>query len=202
MIDALRLFETPLYVLDLPDMTDLNAQVLAWLPGRRAADEGIQRSNSGGWHSTPDLTVADDPVCKALMNRLVMVSRETLRGHYQRAGVTVNTLSLSVQAWAMVLEHNDYVTPHDHAGAHWSAVYYVDAGDDPAEGLAGNIAFSHPVTGLPQIPGLPTDPTEFSLQPKAGILVMFPAWLRHYVHPYRGTRPRVAVSLNITLRAT
>lgn len=201
MMDALSLFETPLYVLELPEMTDLNTRVLGWLPGRRATDPGIQRANGGGWHSTPDLCVADDPVCQALMNRLVAISREALRKHYARAGVTVRSLALSVQAWIMALGDGDYVKPHDHAGAHWSGVYYVDPGDDADDGPAGAIAFSHPVTGLPQIPGLPPDPTEFSVRPKAGMLILFPAWLKHYVHPYRGARARVAVSFNISLRA-
>jgi hypothetical protein len=31
------------------------------------------------------------------------------------------------------------------------------------------------------------------------MLVVFPGWLQHYVHPYRGTRPRVAIACNLTM---
>ena len=38
-------------------------------------------------------------------------------------------------------------------------------------------------------------------RPQAGLLVVFPSWLYHWVHPYTGQRPRVAVSFNATLGA-
>lgn len=201
MFEALRLFETPLLVLDLPEPQALNAAVLAWLPERRARDPGIQRANGGGWHSTPDLTISREPLCQELMQTLVGVSQHALRAHYGRNGQPVPPFGAAAQAWLMVLGPNDYVLPHDHAGAHWSAAYYVDPGDGPTDGPSGCIAFVHPVTGLPQVPGLPTEPTEFSIRPRAGMLVLFPAWLKHYVHPYRGARERVVVSFNLTLRA-
>lgn len=201
MFDALRLFETPLLVLDLPDAEALNAAVLEWLPGRRARDPGIQRANGGGWHSTPDLTVSGDPLCARLMNRLVGTAQQMLRLHYSQDDRPAPPFGVAVQAWLMVLGVNDYVLPHDHAGAHWSAAYYVDPGDGPLDGPSGCIAFLHPVNGLPQIPGLPSEGTEFSVRPQAGRLVLFPAWLKHYVHPYRGARDRVVVSFNLTLRA-
>jgi len=31
------------------------------------------------------------------------------------------------------------------------------------------------------------------------MLVVFPGYLQHYVHAYRGTRPRVAIACNLTL---
>ena len=31
------------------------------------------------------------------------------------------------------------------------------------------------------------------------MLVIFPGWLMHHVHAYRGARPRVAISCNLTL---
>jgi uncharacterized protein (TIGR02466 family) len=35
--------------------------------------------------------------------------------------------------------------------------------------------------------------------PKAGRLVMFPAWLLHQVRPYRGTAERISIAFNLSL---
>ena len=47
----------------------------------------------------------------------------------------------------------------------------------------------------------PGDPYRqpFRVQPQAGLLVVFPSWLYHWVHPYAGERPRIAVSFNATV---
>jgi hypothetical protein len=37
--------------------------------------------------------------------------------------------------------------------------------------------------------------------PNPGLLVVFPSWLYHWVHPYAGQSPRIAVSFNATLGA-
>jgi hypothetical protein len=41
--------------------------------------------------------------------------------------------------------------------------------------------------------------TTFTIRPRPGMLVVFPGWLQHYVHPYRGTRPRIAIACNVTM---
>jgi hypothetical protein len=44
----------------------------------------------------------------------------------------------------------------------------------------------------------PGDPygEPFRVGPQAGLLVIFPSWLYHWVHPYAGETPRVAISFN------
>jgi len=37
------------------------------------------------------------------------------------------------------------------------------------------------------------------VRPETGLLVIFPSWLYHWVHPYAGRTPRVAVSFNAAL---
>ena len=36
--------------------------------------------------------------------------------------------------------------------------------------------------------------------PEAGTMLLFPSWLVHRVTPYRGTRPRISVAFNFSLR--
>jgi len=46
----------------------------------------------------------------------------------------------------------------------------------------------------------PGDPygEPFRVRPQAGLLVIFPSWLYHWVHPYTGQTPRIAISFNAT----
>jgi hypothetical protein len=39
------------------------------------------------------------------------------------------------------------------------------------------------------------------VRPESGLLVVFPSWLYHWVHPYAGQPPRIAVSFNATVGA-
>jgi hypothetical protein len=98
----------------------------------------------------------------------------------------------------MILERGDYVVLHEHGEAHWSTVYYVDAGDDDAA-ESGLLAFVDPRRGGRTVPGVDLFPTTFTVRPRTGSLVVFPGWLQHYVHPYRGSRPRVSISCNVVM---
>jgi hypothetical protein len=37
------------------------------------------------------------------------------------------------------------------------------------------------------------------IEPKPGLVVIFPAWLQHCVHPFFGMGHRISITMNITL---
>lgn len=39
----------------------------------------------------------------------------------------------------------------------------------------------------------------FAVRPRPGLGVIFPSWLMHEVDPYRGTRIRISIALNLSL---
>jgi len=100
--------------------------------------------------------------------------------------------------WANVLESGDYSYPHCHYDSQASLVYYLDPGDqDPKEKLSGRFHFSDP-----RIPYCcsthPERPTRGLLPDiRPGTLLMFPSEFVHFVHPYRGQRPRITLAWNI-----
>jgi hypothetical protein len=99
----------------------------------------------------------------------------------------------------MVMRQGDYTVLHDHGEAHWSATYYVDAGDaDQRSPESGALALVDPRRGGRSIPGIESGST-FMIRPRSGMLVVFPGWLQHYVHPYRGARPRIAIASNVVM---
>lgn len=200
-MDRLELFATPVTVLDLPDADALNRDLAAMLLAEQQASAGFQASNVGGWHSLPDLSQRPVACLQALMRAIVAHVGELVRTLAAASAQAVPPFRFGVQAWAMIMRDGDYATLHDHGDAHWSCVYYVDAGDaDLARHeLSGVLVFLDPRRGGRPIPGLAMSASTFTVAPRTGTLVVFPGYLQHYVHAYRGDRPRISVSANLVM---
>lgn len=202
-MDHFDLFGSPVRITRLAGLDEQNADATARLVDEARHTPGIHRSNEGGWHSVPDLTLRRDGPWPGLMRRLVDEVAAAVRWFAEARGVAAQLdHGYAIQAWAMVLGNGDWVSPHDHAESHFSGAYYLDAGDTPSdpEASSGRITFSRPHTGGAMIPGLDLFPTSFSVRPQTGMLVLFPGYLPHFVHPYRGSRPRVCLSFNVRVQ--
>ena len=97
---------------------------------------------------------------------------------------------------------------HCHNGSFWSGVYYVDPGgaDDPSGG--GELILEDPRFPMAYMTvadlvfrGPDGEPvrSQVAIRPEAGMLVLFPSWVRHSVQPHRGDRERVSVAMNLLL---
>jgi len=178
----------------------MNLGLHALILTEEAEYPSLGRSNIGGWHSRPDLLYRSDPSVAALTSWItwalrLMISATTGRDNFKG--------TLSVSAWATVCRTGAYHAPHSHPDSAWSGVYYVDVGTDaPGRPLSGVLEFLDPRAGVEAV-SAPGDPygEPFRVQPQAGLLVVFPSWLYHWVHPYTGQTPRIAVSFNAALGA-
>ena len=197
---TLPLFSTPLAMYDLPGMDEINRDVTARLVAESVSRPSIYRSNVGSWHSQSDLALRPEPSFRALVQHIVGRVRETVDNLAKERAQALPPMRLGAQAWAMVMRSGDYTIPHDHADAHWSTVYYTDSGDadEAAYPDSGLLALVDPRHGGRPMPGLDLVGSTFTARPASGRLFVFPGWLYHYVHAYRGQRPRVAVSCNVT----
>lgn len=174
------------FQLDTPALGRLAAHFVA----ERAQHPSVQRAVQGGWHGTPWAWGRDtDPVQTEL--------EQWQRRRFARALELGDAAVLLGQSWATVLDAGGWVRPHDHAGAHYSSVLYLDAGD----GEGGELVLMDPRGAVSGDLPLARDPGQFRLTPKTGLMVVFPAFLTHYVEPYRGSAPRVAVASNVRLSA-
>ena len=72
------------------------------------------------------------------------------------------------------------------------AILFTPAG--PLRGQAAMEPFFQTLVAEFEKPG-----STFTIRPRTGMLVVFPGYLQHYVHAYRGTRPRIAIACNLTL---
>jgi uncharacterized protein (TIGR02466 family) len=195
---AFSLFSTPIAVFDLPGMAEVNREIAAILLAEERTVPSWERANVGGWHSTPDLSRRSEPCFRQLIRAVVDQVGGNVAALAAEAGAAqLPPFRYAVTAWAMVMREGHYVMTHDHGDVHWSVAYYVDGGDElPAP--SGRLAFLDPRRSGRTIPGLVL-PTTFDVAPRSSALVVFPGWLQHYVHAYRGQRPRICVSCNLTM---
>jgi uncharacterized protein (TIGR02466 family) len=196
-------FTFPTIVLErhFGDVAELNQALARIILAREALGPGIVKSNVGGWHSANDFLRWEGAESGALFQRIAGAVKD-FAAVERRVDAAALELSVTAEAWANVARAGNYAKPHVHPNANLSGVYYVDPGNAaPEDADSGVIEFLDPR----QRPGMfETEGTlafdAYRVAPKAGTLLLFPAWLYHYVHPYRGTAPRICVAFNVTIQ--
>jgi len=190
-------FPTLIGRFQVPDADAMNQDLQELILAEEAEYGSLGRSNIGGWHSRPDFLHRLNPALPALTNWLTWALRRMIDAS---SGTDAFAGTLSVTAWATICREGAYHAPHSHPDSAWSGVYYVDAGEESAnQPLSGVLEFIDPRAGVEAVTA-PADPygEPFRIWPRAGLLVIFPSWLFHWVHPYGGKAPRIAVSFNAT----
>ena len=184
----------------LPDAEVMNHGLHALILDEEAQYPSLGRSNIRGWHSRPDFLHRSDANVDALTSWIIWALRRMICA---ATGQDAFKGTLSITAWATVCRAGAYHAPHSHPDSAWSGVYYVDGGaENPDQPLSGMLEFLDPRAGAEAV-SAPGDPygEPFRVRPQAGLLVVFPSWLYHWVHPYAGGTPRIAISFNATIRA-
>lgn len=113
--------------------------------------------------------------------------------------VTARSPVYADDTWASIYGHGDYCMSHSHVRCDVAIVYLADAGDpDPDDQAAGQLMFMDPrlAACCPHEPGRATRPLFPDMKP--GTMVAFAGECVHAVTPYRGRRPRITLSWNIT----
>jgi uncharacterized protein (TIGR02466 family) len=202
--ETVTLFSTPVVISDLAEAAALNADLRAVIVHRETTHPGTEHSNLGGWQSDWDM----DRWGGAAAIKLLAIGRNTAnRVTTDRQGNPVAP-TWKANMWANVNRSGHGNEFHSHPGSFWSGVYYVDDGGidgDPT--LGGELEFMDPRGPGPAMyaphlafgkAGLSVGANE-TVHPKAGRLVMFPAWLLHQVRPYRGKAQRISIAFNLSL---
>jgi uncharacterized protein (TIGR02466 family) len=182
----------------VPDAEAMNQDLQALILAEEAKYLSLGRSNIGGWHSRPDFLNRPELAVDALTTWVIWAVRQMIDA---TAGPGVFKGTLSTSAWATICRAGAYHAPHSHPDSAWSGVYYVDPGKaNPDCPLSGVLEFIDPRAGVEAV-SAPGDPygEPVRVRPEAGLLVVFPSWLYHWVHPYAGQSPRIAVSFNVAL---
>jgi uncharacterized protein (TIGR02466 family) len=179
-----------------PNSQPLHVRLAKLILDLEANTPSKHKSNKNGWQSGTDLFETDHEAVRELRNRTYaaaysyMMSLPSSFVSQDRMG----RLEMHIHAaWACVSRMFASNNPHVHPQSTLSGVYYVDPGPPPGSRLY----FRDPR------PSIGFNSRDHALQPKAGLLVMFPSWLEHYVEPLpvtQGDTPRLAIAFNIRVQ--
>lgn len=126
----------------------------------------------------------------------------------ERAGMNY-PLDWSVQGWGNVNRFGDYHDPHNHPHAYLSGTYYVEVPEDRvelknrADVRPGCISFYDP-RGAANMNAVKSDPQiecDYTLTPTPGTILVWPAFIMHFVHPNLSDQPRISISFNLMLKS-
>ncbi len=152
-------------------------------------------STRGGYQTATKINFLDfqHPAVRQLKDDVIYPAVETyLQRHMGKQAL--EQLNPWVNAWSNLLKTGHWQAPHCHPshGTVASGCYYVQYPDD-IEPPAGNIEFINPIPeswhhGFP-----------FSrrIEPAAGMLLLFPPWYVHYVHPFTSSQSRCIVAFDV-----
>jgi|SRR5579871_1406354 len=199
-LNVTQAFGTYIGRVQLPDTEAMNQGLRSLILAEESEYPSLGRSNIGGWHSRADFLHRPNDSVAALTSWIIWALRRMIcvtTGSENFVGAA------AISAWATVCRAGAYHAPHSHPDSAWSGVYYVNSGSDsPDQPFSGMLEFLDPRAGAEAV-SAPGDPYGEPLRVRAqsGLLVMFPSWLYHWVHPYAGETPRIAVSFNATMGA-
>jgi uncharacterized protein (TIGR02466 family) len=127
---------------------------------------------------------------------------------YLKASALAYQVDWTLQGWANVNRLGDYHDPHNHPHSYLSGTYYVQMPERQerlktrSDVRPGAISFYDP-RGQANMTAIRSDPNieaEFTLKPEAGTILLWPAFLLHFVHPNLSQQPRVSISFNVVLK--
>ena len=131
----------------------------------------------------------------------------TVRDYFQHLGMDYD-IRWSLQAWANMNRFGDYHDYHNHPHAYLSGTYYVRVPTE-FEDLEtrndvrpGRLTLYDPraCANMTAIKGDPYIEPEYTVEPKPGMILLWPAFVNHFVHPNLSKQPRLSVSFNVLLK--
>jgi uncharacterized protein (TIGR02466 family) len=197
-------FGTPMVVRTVPNFLTLNAGLERAILSRAQSGIGTRVSNVGGWQSLWDFLDWPEPAItlyKAELDRGIQAISSMPALVEGRPPDPKNRVAYTAYGWANVNQHGHYNRLHIHTACDWSVVYYVSPGEPkPDTPVNGRIEFRdpRPLASYSAAPGFTSGQPRL-IKPHAGLMVVFPAWIEHWVHPFYGEGNRISIAVNVTL---
>jgi len=184
------IYPTPLFTTILQqfcvkkEAVSFNEDTIGVVQGLREASKGRNKSNIGGWQSelqNPNNHLK--PLSAAICDVIKISDLPT-----QNPKVA--------QMWYNVNVKGDWNSLHNHSGEyHIAGVYYVTVPKhsgrlvlrDPRPGNISNLLYNDYSRG-----------EYLYIQPKEGLLILFPSYLDHFVEPSQTDEERISISFDIT----
>ena len=188
-------FSTPIWTSIVPNYREINDKMFKYIKSLQLQNpEGTLKSNLLGWHS-PYFDLEDD-VPRFFINSIA----NSLSEVFTDMGWNLKDQKTKITSmWSIINKLHASNSRHIHSNNYISSAYYVKA---PQK--SGNIVFydprsvttfRHPKISKPN----KLNKNIFSVQPKEGLLVLFPSYLYHSVDINETDEERIVLSFNINL---
>lgn len=134
---------------------------------------------------------------------------KTVADYFKKMAVSYD-VEWSIQGWANVNRIGDYHNLHNHPHSYLSGTYYIAVPDsnEKTRGRSdlnpGAISFfdPRPQANMTAVAGDGQIDPEYRILPKPGMLLLWPSFLHHLVHPNLSEELRVSISFNVLLKNT
>ncbi len=131
----------------------------------------------------------------------------TVRDYFRHLGMDYD-IRWSLQAWANINRFGDYHDYHNHPHAYLSGTYYVRVPskledlESRSDARPGRLTLYDPraSANMTAIKGDPYIDPEYTVTPTAGMILLWPAFVNHFVHPNLSKQPRLSISFNVMLK--
>jgi uncharacterized protein (TIGR02466 family) len=197
--DIRLMWPTPVFSRVWPGTKDYNTRLRQIILEHEKNNPGVPKSVVGGWHSREDFMAWPHPEIAQLREWISEATEELMT--VTSGAAKEDFAAAEISAWANVLRRGAYHRNHTHPGCYWSGVYYVAVGGSGAKWEhSGAIELSDP-RGAVEMVALPGNPfgQRLTIDPEPGLMLMFPSWLRHAVHPFMGKGERITVAFNLAV---
>jgi len=198
MVEILDLWPTKLATKTLPDCEDPNRQLLKLV---RDWDK-VNKSLTTDYRDHNPFEI-DSPATNWLRQNVNAAVIE----YFQAIGIDY-AINWQIHGWANLNRRGDYHDPHNHPHSYLSGTYYVKmpttarTGRQRTDVRPNCITFYDPRSGF-NMQSIRNDPyidPEHTVLPTAGLMMLWPASLMHFVHPNLQDETRVSISFNIVLK--
>ncbi len=162
-----------------------------------------ETSNIGGYHSDASLFSRKEPEIVALAELVQQALHDYVPKFLEAECTAPPAIGVRLWGWGINMRAGDVNIQHVHPDAKVSGVYYVNM-PPPREGSStkeGAIIFRDPrpradMNRLPRF-----QRTHFTINPKPGLMVIFPSYYEHAVLPFRGSGVRICIAFNADIFA-
>ncbi len=188
------------YQIENPD--SLCAELKKVILKRKEQHEGIEVSNVGGWHSSKDLETWDAPCIRELTKHIQNLVKEMVLRTVKNP-TEEHLTGWTIESWANVSGAGASNRSHDHGYKNmWSGFMSVDSGFGEESKVDTGFTKLEDRSGTANEMIHNKDPfsREYCVKPQKGLMLLFPATLKHYVEPYKGKSVRISIAYNLKHR--
>ena len=163
-----------------------------------------------GWQSKKILFTTEDPCLKKIAE-FILFSIGSI-SKIISPNIDMNNFNIGSEGWININETGSLHFPHTHGGSTFSGVFYVKVPvtkkiNDNDINKPGFLEFLDPrndvtgfALGIQDLKDSMTFKQQMLVKPKEGTLLIFPAWLKHWVYPNTNNEERISLSFNTLLK--